>query len=158
MIENSDNGSAQALYEEIGDAPGLTAFMGQIGVGGLAACPGAWGWSQISPAAMVQVLTLLKAGRILTAQDRALALNLMENVEGDQQFGVGDTAPAGATVALKNGWVVGPDNLWVVNSSGIVVTSKDTYLIAVYTRDDGSYQQGVDVVEQISAAVSNDLN
>ena len=107
MIENSNNDSAAALYYgETGGAAGVTSYLQSIGINGLNADPDAFGWSLITPQAMVNLLTLLYEGKILTTTDRALALNLMENIEPDQQIGVGDTAPSGATVAMKDGWVL----------------------------------------------------
>ena len=134
MIENSNNDSAETLYNaEVGDAPGVASYMQRIGIKGLKPYPYAFGWSLITPMAMVNLLTELYEGKILTAHDRNLALDLMENIEYDQQVGVGDTAPDGATVAMKDGWVIGPDGLWAMNSSGIVTMGQETYIISVYT-------------------------
>ncbi len=125
MIENSDNDSASELYfNELNGATSITNYMKKIGVGGLNADNDAWGYSTITPQAMVDLLTLFYEGKILTRQDRATAYNLMENIESDQQVGVGDTAPNGFTVAMKDGWVTGPDNLWAMNSSGIVMSEQ----------------------------------
>ncbi|HKV84184.1 MAG TPA: serine hydrolase [Ktedonobacterales bacterium] len=153
MIENSDNDSAQALFDEIGGAPAMSNFLSSVGVGGIAPNPDGWGYSTTTPMAMVQLLTLLRTGKVLTAQDRGLALNLMENVESDQQTGVGDTAPAGATVALKDGWVPGPDNLWAMNSSGIVTLGSETYIIAVYTQEQNQLQDGWTITEHVCGGV-----
>jgi beta-lactamase class A len=138
MIENSDNDSAQALFVEIGGMGPIQGMLGSLGIGGLQPNYGAWGYSLISPMAMVKLLTALHDGRILTASDRALALNLMENIESDQQMGVGDTAPHGATYAMKDGWVVGTDGYWGMNSSGIMTVGSETYIISVYSRQ-GNY-------------------
>lgn len=158
MIENSNNDSASALYYgEIGGAAGVRSFMQRIGIGGLYPNPNAWGWSLITPWTMVNLLTLLYKGRILTAHDRHLALYLMENVEADQQVGVGDTAPRGAIVAMKDGWVPAPDGLWAVNSSGIVMFGRETYIIAVYTKDNPSLGAGQNLVRQVSRTVASRL-
>jgi beta-lactamase class A len=158
MIENSNNYSASALYYgKIGGAAGVTRFMQRIGITGLYPNPYAWGWSLITPLTMVKLLTRLYEGSILTAGDRRLALSLMENVQADQRVGVGDTAPAGAIVALKDGWVPGPDGLWAVNSSGIVVTSREAYIIAVYTRADSSFGAGQTIVRRICRMVASKL-
>jgi beta-lactamase class A len=156
MIENSDNDSASALYYgEIGGAAGVASYLHRIGISGLDPNPNAWGYSLITPQAMVHLLTLLYTGRILTAYDRQLALDLMEHIEADQQVGVGDTAPARATVAMKNGWVLGPDDLWAMNSSGIVTVGQQTYIIAVYTQDQSSLDDEQAIVQHLCGTVAS---
>lgn len=158
MIENSDNDAASELYyNQINGAQGISNYMQKIGIGGISANSGAWGYSQISPLAMVQLLTLLQRGQTLTSDDRALALQLMENVESDQRAGVGDSAPDGATVAMKNGWVVGPDGLWDVNSSGIVTAGKETYVIVVCTQGQPTQDAGDAITHHIAASVASAL-
>lgn len=159
MIENSNNDSASALYYgEIGGAAGVASYMRRIGIRGLYPNPHAWGWSLIYPSTMVHLLTRLYEGTILTASHRSLAFYYMEHVEADQQVGVGDTAPKGATVALKNGWVPAPDGLWAMNSSGIVMLGRETYIIASYTREDPSLLAGQNTVRQICAQVASQLD
>ncbi len=156
MIENSNNDSAAALYYgETGGAAGVTSYLQSIGINGLNADPDAFGWSLITPQAMVNLLTLLYEGKILTATDRALALNLMENIEPDQQIGVGDTAPSGATVAMKDGWVPGPDNLWAMNSSGIVTLDQQTYIIAVYSQEQASLGDGQSIAQHVCGNIAS---
>ena len=142
MIENSNNESATALYTEIGYQAGINAFMKKVGISGLTPQKPAigWGFSTITPAAMVSLLELLHEGKVLNATDRALAFKLMEHIQADQRVGVGDSSPAGATIALKDGWVLGPDGLYVMNSSGIVTVGAETYILAVYTMDDKSFE------------------
>ncbi|MBO0780174.1 MAG: serine hydrolase, partial [Ktedonobacteraceae bacterium] len=100
MIENSNNDSATALYNEIGGSAGLTNFLKKVKVSGLTPDEGAWGYSLSTPQAMVDLLTLLHNGKILTARDRAIAIDLMKHIQPDQQVGVGDTAPHGASIAM----------------------------------------------------------
>jgi beta-lactamase class A len=158
MIENSNNDSAQALYEEIGDAPGLAAFAEQVGISGLKPLRGAWGWSTITPQAMVSLLSLLQQGKILTSAHRALAMSLMEHIEVDQRTGVGSTAPPSAIVAMKDGWVPAPDGLWAVNTSGIVTIGPETYIISVYTLDDPDLGAGWAITEHVCGAVAQLLS
>jgi hypothetical protein len=154
MIENSDNASAQTLYETLGyDAP-IAAFLHSVGIHDWAPNGNGWGWSTLSPLSMVRLLTLLHDGKILNARDRQLALNLMENIEPDEQVGVGDTAPRGAVVAMKDGWVPGPDGLWVVNSSGIVTLGGETYIVAVYSQHLGDLGTGWAIARQVCATVA----
>lgn len=156
MIENSRNASATALYAEIGYRTGLNAFMKKVGISGLTPHVnpvGFWGWSTITPAAMVSLLDLLHEGKVLNATDRALAFKLMEHIQADQRVGVGDSSPAGATIALKDGWVQGPDGLYVMNSSGIVTLGPETYIVAAYTMDDRSFGEGFKIVRHICGII-----
>jgi beta-lactamase class A len=158
MIENSNNDSASALYYgEIGGAAGVNRFMQRIGITGLSPDPNAWGWSLITPLTMVKLLTRLYEGDILTARDRHLALYLMEQVEADQRVGIGDTAPIGSIVAMKDGWVPGPSGLWAANSSGIVMMGRETYIIAVYTKENSSLGAGWSVVQQVCRMAASRL-
>lgn len=156
MIENSDNDSASALFfDKIGGAAGITSYMQKIGVGGLNPSDDAWGYSTITPQTMVNLLALLQEGKILTAHDRDIALNLMEHIESDQRFGVGDSAPGGTTVAMKDGWVPGPDDQWAVNSSGIVTLGQETYIISVYTMESASLEDGQGIVQHVCDTVAS---
>lgn len=157
MIENSDNDAAQALFNEIGGAPAIANYLQRIGVSGLTPDNDAWGYSLITPQSMVDLLTQLHDGTILTAADRATALSLMQNVETDQQWGVGDSAPAGATFAMKNGWVPGPDGLWSVNTSGIVNAGDETYIVSVYTREQSVMTDGQAIVQHVCNAIASAL-
>ena len=158
MIENSDNDSASTLYYDIiGGVGGVSRYLNKIGITGLNPDPNAWGDSMISPLVMTHLLTLLYEGKVLTQQDRQLALNLMEHIELDQRFGVGDTAPDDATVAMKNGWLPDDDGLWAVNSSGIVTLGKETYIISVYTIENNSFGDGIDLLNHICGAVASAL-
>lgn len=158
MIEQSNNDSAQALWDEIGGGWAVQAFLQAHGIAEFAPdISDGWGWSTISPAAMVTLLTLLHGGNMLTAQDRALALSLMSHTESDQQIGVGDTAPAGASVAMKDGWVPGPDGLWVMNSSGIVTIGHKTYIISVYSQHLPSLDEGWEIVRHVCGEVAHAL-
>jgi beta-lactamase class A len=138
MVEHSDNDAAQLLYDRLGYDSGQKRLLDRLGIA-YQPNPNGWGWAMGTPAGMIKLLTLLQQGQVLNASDRQLALNLLGHVESDQQWGVGDTAPQGATVYLKDGWVTGPDNLWAQNSSGIVVAGHETYILSVYTQHQQTY-------------------
>jgi hypothetical protein len=156
MIENSNNDSASALYYgEIGGAAGVASYLHSIGISDLIPAPNAWGYSVITPQSMVKLLSLLYDGQILTAHDRSLAFFLMEHIESDQQVGVGDTAPPKAIVAMKDGWLPGPDGLWAMNSSGIVTVGKETYIISVYTQEQNSLGDGQEIARHVCGTVAS---
>ena len=156
MIVNSDNDAAQLLYNRLGYDAGQRSYLAKLGIVGYGSCEYGWGCAELSPAAMVKALTLLWSGRILTGDDRALALDLLGNSEADQRFGVGETPPPGAKVYMKAGWVAYPDNAaWALNSSGIVVAGGETYIISVYSKNQGIYDWGR--IDHICAAVAKAL-
>jgi beta-lactamase class A len=155
MIMNSDNDSASALFSAIGGAAGISSYMQRISISGINPNDDAWGYSTITPQAMVDLLTLLYKDKILNAVDRALALNLMENVASDQQIGVGTTAPPDATVAMKDGWVTTEDDLWAMNSSGIVITSRQTYIVSLYTQAQNTLQAGQDIANHFCQSIAS---
>ncbi len=153
MIEHSDNNAAQLLFDRLGGGPGQAAFYQRIGVTGYIQNPYGWGWASLPPLGQMQVLTMLQQGKILTANDRAYALNLMHNVESDQRMGVGVTLPPGATVAMKDGWVPAPDGLWAINTSGIVTVGGETYIIVVYTAHQGDYDAAWNITQHVCKEV-----
>jgi beta-lactamase class A len=160
MIENSDNTSAEMLYEKIGAQAGIKAFMSGIGLSGLVPNkPGEWGHSTITPATMVALLTKLHQGTILTEPHRLLALGYMEHVDSNGRVGVGDSSPAGATIAMKDGWTSALDGTgtYVVNTSGIVTLAAETYIISVYTDHDRSYGEGWEIIRHVCKVVGQDL-
>lgn len=156
MIEQSDNNAASYFYGRLG-AAGVAAYLHRIGLAGwqvYGPVPSWWGYSSLTPATMTALLARLDRGQILTATDRAYALYLMRHVTAWERFGVGDTAPTHAIVAMKNGWVPGPDGRWAVNSSGIVVIGGRTWIVSVYTRANSSYAGGVYIVRHVAALVA----
>lgn len=157
MIENSDNNAAEVIYDTLNYDAGERAAMQSWGINDFVSDPNGWGWGQWSAADMTHLLTLLQTGKLLNASDRTFALNLMQNIESDQRFGVGDTAPANSTVAMKDGWVNEPDGAWAVNTSGIVTVGSETYIIAVYTKEQGSFSSGQDIVNHVAGAVAQAL-
>jgi beta-lactamase class A len=154
MIEHSDNNAAQVIYDTIGDDSGQQGYMQSWGITDYSPNPNGWGWGAWSPSDMAHLLSLLQAGKVLNSSDRALAFHLMESIESDQRFGVGDTAPSNATVAMKDGWVPGPDGSWFVNTSGIVTVGSETYIITVYTGEQNSFGSGQNIVNHVCGAVA----
>ena len=153
MIEHSDNNAAQLIFDRLGGSSGQAAFYKRIGVTGYVSNPYGWGWASLPPLGQMQVLTLLQEGKVLTAHDRAYALNLMSHIEPDQDMGVGETLPPGATVAMKDGWVPAPDGLWAINTSGIVTAGSETYIIVVYTAHQSDYDGAWNITRHVCKVV-----
>jgi hypothetical protein len=81
----------------------------------------------------------------------------VENIEPDEQVGVGDTAATGATFAMKDGWVLAPDYLWIVNGSGITTWQDETYTISVYSQEDSTLDAGWQLADQVCQAAGTAL-
>jgi beta-lactamase class A len=156
MIENSDNDSAATLYYDMeGGASAVASYLQSIGITDMEPDCCSFGYSLTTPLAMVNLLTLLHDGKLLTDQDRSLALSLMGQIESDQQVGVGDSAPDGASWEMKDGWLPGPDDLWAMNSSGIVTLNGETYIIAVDTQEQNSLEDGQTIVQHVCDVVAS---
>jgi len=160
MIENSNNTSAEALYEEIGAQAGINAFMRKVGITGLVPNrPNWWGHSTITPATMVALLTRLHAGTVLNDAHRKIALGFMEHVDAAGKTGIGDSSPAGATVAMKDGWTTALDGTGtsVVNTSGIVTLGGETYILSVYTDHDHGFAAGWKIIRHVAKVIGQRL-
>jgi hypothetical protein len=156
MIERSDNSAASTLYQLIGGRSGLAAWARRFHLTGLVpeGAGGGWGYTTIHPSTMATILDRLQAHHLVDAADRSYALYLMRHVISSQRFGVGTGSPSGATVAMKNGWVVGPDGEWAVNSSGIVSDGGVTWVISIYTRGNRSFASGSSIVTHVASAIA----
>lgn len=158
MIENSNNDAAQYFYSEFSYDAGLSQYLLSAGAPDFTSSPDGFGWFAIAPRDMVHLLTGFYEGKLTNAADRAYGLSLMENIEADQQEGVGDTAPEGATVAMKDGWIQGPDGAWAANSSGIVIVDGETYVISVYTQEMGTLGDAYAILNIVCRSAAKSLD
>jgi hypothetical protein len=159
MIENSDNDDAQALFDRIGDGPGLDSFGQRAGLIHTQSAMGvsggyAWGLTRTTPGDQLRLLELIvHRNDILTVQDRHYIRHLMRNVEADQRWGVTAGTSAHSVVALKNGWLDLSYHDWQINSVGLVHGPHRDYLIGVMSTGDPSMTYGVDTVQEVSRIV-----
>jgi hypothetical protein len=160
MIENSDNVAGYDLWEDAGGNPGLSSAADRLGMSDTA--PGITDPTFTSTSAS-DCLLLLKAlvdpRGPLNAASRRFVLQLMAGVEADQRWGIGVAADKGTTFYNKNGWLsIDNDNapsendndLWAVTSLGIVTNSGDRVLMAVLTRHNPTFDDGVNLVQQLA--------
>lgn len=150
MITVSDNGAASALLRSIGGGAAVQAYLRSIGIVNTY-IDDAWGLSTTTAQDMARMLAKLGNCTILVQRLCNYALGVMNGVIPGQDWGVSAGVPAGATVALKNGWFPDDDG-WAVNSTGVVLGGK-RYTIAVFTNPDPSLGYGIATIEQISRSV-----
>ena len=165
MIEDSDNDAATSLWDEAGGAAGIAAYNDRAGLTGTTpsqcvTCAGfnwpGWGLTTTVPQdqlSLLKQLVLPGLHPLLSAAQRSYALSLMENVAPGQAWGVSGGVPAGATVALKNGWLPLNDanTDWQVNSVGWVHGDGRDYLIAVLSTGNPTEQYGIDTINGLSS-------
>jgi hypothetical protein len=106
MIIESDNDAATSLWHTIGGGSGLTAANRAFGLTDTTPWGGDyWGDTRTTARDQLRLLGVLtSASSPLGRAYRAVALDLMQDVQPDQRWGV-SAAAAGGTTALKNGWL-----------------------------------------------------
>ena len=156
-ITESDNDAQTALWNDVGGARGVQRFLAAAGMTTTtAAGAGLWGLTQVSAQDQVTLLRALARGGVLTAASRRYQLGLMRDVTPSQRWGVPDGAPAGTTVAVKNGWL--PDATgWHINSIGYVTGTGHEYAMAVLSDGSDSMQDGVEAVQAVARAIHSAL-
>jgi beta-lactamase class A len=153
MIENSDNDAATALWNEIGGSAGLRKAAAELGVRNTVFDPeGRWGLTQTDAPDFIALLRNLTSARALNTASRKYILELMEDVEPDQRWGVSAAADKGSTVRLKNGWLATDHDhdLWLVNSVGVITAHGDKVIVAVMTQHGSSFTGGISLVQKLA--------
>ncbi|MFF9180029.1 serine hydrolase [Streptomyces misionensis] len=153
MIRRSDNASADALWREIGRAPGLAAANKRLGLtsttGG---SNGRWGLTRTTATDQIRLLRAVfddTAPSALTPASRAYIRTLMGEVLPEQSWGVSAVDASGAGTKLKNGWLErSATRLWDVNSVGAVTVDGHRCLVAVLSDGSASMDAGVSLVER----------
>lgn len=151
MIEESDNDAATDLYEDVGLVSGVEAANRTLGL--KCTVPSAhWGLTVTCAEDQIRLLDQLEsASSPLTPASRAYVLNLMQNVNATQQWGVPVVADPGTAFSVKDGWLnVEGDTDWVVNSEGIVRCNGQTLLITTLTQNNPTMASGMALDEQLA--------
>lgn len=154
MIEISDNDSAQALWYDLGGAPGIQGYLDELGME--STTPGLndeWGTTESTPRDMAGLLSKLAMGDFLDEPMRRRALAWMSEVEPEQKWGISAGLAPYESVALKNGWYPDVDGWWV-GSVGIVSRNgKPSYVLVILTSRQESFEYGVETIEVASTLI-----
>ncbi|MFC9633928.1 serine hydrolase [Streptomyces mirabilis] len=154
MITNSDNASASALWDIIGQADGLDAANERFGLTGTSAGDGAlWGLTQTTAADQLTLLQQVFGNDSeLGEASRTYLQGLMGEIAADQHWGV-SAAADGTRWALKNGWLArSSTGLWDINSIGRVTVDGDEYLVATLSNGNTTKAKGISLVEAAAKA------
>jgi hypothetical protein len=157
MIEASNNDDASDLWNAAGGAQPIAAFDEQLGMTDTDPDNQAWGLTTTTALDQVTLVRhIAYANTFLTDSSRQYELELMENIDAGENWGVSYGVPDGVTVALKNGWLP-QNNGWQINSIGFVDGEGRDYVMAVLTSGDPSESYGINTIQGLSAFVFPDL-
>lgn len=173
MIEHSDNNAATELLADVGGPRAVQRFDRRAGLydttpSRLRYIPGTTlpGWGLTKTTAFDEVRLVSRfayPNSMLTTANRRYGLNLMENVESDQAWGVSGGSYgvlSGATVALKNGWLphqLATNSDWQINSIGWISGHGRDYVLAVLTDHNPSMPYGIDTIDMIARSIYAEL-
>jgi hypothetical protein len=159
MIEESDDDDAQALWDSEGGATAVGHFDDAAGLTQTTPdAAGYWGLTTTTAADQVQLLKKVAyPNPLLTDSSRNYELDLMTHVDPDQAWGVSSGVEAGATVAIKNGWLPLDSGGWEMNSIGFIDGGGRNYLVAVLTDGNANEAQGIDAIEGLSDLIWKEL-
>jgi beta-lactamase class A len=155
MITESDNDAAIALFDELGGTSALAAVNDRLGLAATTiGADGYFGFTTTSAADQVELLNVLNdPASVLSAENRAFALDLMRSVVPDQDWGVSAAADPGTPSAVKNGWlpVDSDDGLWAVASVGVVTVHGHPVLLAVLVAHLPTEGAGIDYIQRAAS-------
>jgi beta-lactamase class A len=162
MIEQSDNAAGYRMYLAAGGSTGVEAAARKLGLRHTTMGLADPSLTAMSAGDGVRLLHDLVFPGPLDKRSRAFVLDLMRNVQADQRWGVGVLADHGSSFANKNGWMdVDDDNtqgeddddLWLVDSLGVVRVHGQQLLVAVFTRHNPDFESGVRLVEKLARLI-----
>ena len=159
MIENSDNDSATALWNDIGQESGLNAANQKFGLTSTSGgTEGNWGLTTTTAADQLRLLRqVFTSDSLLSSTSRQYIQGLLGQVETDQRWGV-SAAASGSDFSVKNGWLPrSATGLWVINSIGEVERDGHQLLIAVVSDGNISESGGISLVQSVAQAAAGSL-
>ena len=161
MIERSDNTAATTLFNAVGGKAGLEAFNDVIGLDDtVVGSDGNWGLTQTTAADQLKLLEVVFGDdSVLSADSQAYEQGLMSDVIDSQNFGVSAAADDADDAALKVGYLQrSVTGLWDVTSIGKVEAGVHTYLVAVLSDRNTSFDNGVALVDQVAESAVESLS
>jgi len=144
MIKRSDNASATAIYNRVGEGA-LYELADDAGMDRFTTQP-VWGLSEITP--REQASFFLRLERYVPKRHRAYALKLLTKIVPSQRWGIPPAAPNGWTLHFKGGWSGRPN--WRVNQVMLLRKQQQRFAIAILTRDQPSKNYGEKTIEGVA--------
>lgn len=154
-IRDSDNDSADQLWEWVGGGAAYDKLAKALGLPNTHSDPRStfWSWTNTTPDDQRLLMHRLATGtKAVHEEDRLYLIELMGKTNASQTWGIGHPKGGKVAVSMKNGWVQfkSLDNLWAVNSIGRVTGEGRDYVAAIMCRRP-SFDEGRDLVDAIGA-------
>jgi beta-lactamase class A len=166
MIEVSDNNAATALWNDVGGPSAIAAYNHNFGL--TATTPSTrpitptvsgWAFTTTSAADQVKIVRAFAFhNALLSDQDRAFGLSLMEHIQPSQAWGIPADAPPALTVALKTGYYPLAANDSQVNSIGFVSGAGQRYVFAMLDNGVPSEAYGAATLNALATLVFDTLS
>ncbi|MER6343160.1 serine hydrolase [Streptomyces sp. NPDC001595] len=158
MITKSDNAATSTLWKQLG----MTKIKGFLAAAGMTQTrPGAdgyWGLTQITVTDEQRLLRLVTVkNTVLHDKSRLYIQRLMSQVVSSQRWGTPYGAPAGVSVAVKNGWLSRATHGWRVHSVGAFKGGGHDYTITVLTHGNSTMNYGITTIQGVAKAIHRDL-
>jgi len=156
MITESDNDSATELWNSVGGAPAVQAFLDRSGISDVTVDSGNWRESEMSSVAGVRLMGKLIEGEILDEAHREYAMRLLGHVEPTADWGVVVAGPDEGKAGVINGWYSKYQG-WALASVGYVVpdAGRPAFTIAIFTDRWRYFREGVRKIEEIAGVTNN---
>ncbi|MCH3921519.1 serine hydrolase [Limosilactobacillus sp.] len=151
MIRNSNNKATTAILENyLGGILALKAIYRDLRMTNTTASDW-WGTTLTVPHDQLKLLRMIYGptkSDYLDDRSRKYIQSLMANTNPQQQWGISAGSPR---FFLKDGWRKASDNKkWEVHSIGCIPDARQSYLIAIYTRNNRNFNSGVSYVEKLA--------
>lgn len=146
MIHSSDNNAASAIFAIVGES-GLVRVARESHMHDFAPSA-AWGFTEISAADLAHFFYIQDG--LIPRQFDGYARWLFSHIEASESWGIPAAGrPAGFEVFFKGGWL--PEIEGLVNQGARLERGRDTFAMAVLTRDDPSMGYGEETLAGVTA-------
>lgn len=144
MIKRSDNDTATAIYNRVGEGA-LYDLARDADMPHFTTQP-LWGLSTITPKEQARFFYHLE--RFIPKRHRAYAMNLLTKIVPSQRWGIPPAAPNGWALHFKGGWSGRPN--WRINQVMLLRKPPRRFSVAILTRDQPSKNYGEDSIEGVA--------
>lgn len=146
MIHSSNNDAATGVLSIVGDG-GLERVAREVGMVDFETEGGWWGFTEISAADIARFFA--RQDSLIPRQFDGYARWLLSTIEQSQSWGIPAVARPEFEVFFKGGWL--PMSEGLVNQAARLERPRDTFAMAVLTRDDPSMAYGEETIAGVTA-------